>query len=1052
VEVEAAQTEAARKERLFRVLHTLFGETPTGAEALNEMSLGAERTILNVPVAHRSERGRADTQYRNVIIEFEKDLQRTADHAREQLAEYLGGNWRSGEPFHFVLIATDGVRWHIYAPRYKDFLAKDQALAQDYDLIRKETFELTETTLDEFYFFLDRTLFRTHKLKATLERIQQDFGQTSQTFITALGYLRRHYAAVKGDTHLQTAYDQWQTFLDIAYGKFQGTDDVFLIHTYLSVLTKILAYNLLTLQETISDAEMKTVLDGSVFRSRHLENFTDNDFYGWAAEARHFEGLKGAFRALAAQLSEYDFSAVDEDILKGVYQELIDIETRHALGEYYTPDWLCQRLVNHFATTPHTQWLDPSCGSGSFLRAAVIRMRHRHPELEPYEIAARVTGIDIHPLSVQVAKTTILLALGRDTIYRSRQPIPLQVYLANTVLTPRDSTELFGDKFVVQVDGRPHSILREAFEDPLVFDRAVRFCEQQAEFWLQNPAAGVPSVSAFGQGLHRRLEGARFSPALIENFYGIAQALHQAKAAGRDGIWKFILINNYKPFFLHRRFDYVIGNPPWLPFRDVDRLDYQNQLKALARKYSVAPSEHLITHLELAAIFWAHCANYFLKNDSGTGAQIAFVVPRSFLSSDHHDNTRAGRIHGVELTEIWDLKDVSPLFNVPSAVLIGRRRALGTIERTADAVLPRLCFTGKLPAQNLSHAEATPHLTETPTHWHYVHLGKRSAFDSTASKIHVGVNHYNQYFKNGATIFPRNFYFIELFQEHYEALKRHNSDIGNRYIVCKSSRDFQKEGKKPWKDLFIEGRLYTEFMFRTAVAKNVLPFALVDPPMVVLPMLVSPEGRPELLTTYQLFQEHAQVEVYEWFHQVEQLWNKHKTETAEKMTHLDRLNYQRGLTSQNLNTRLLVLYTASSKDANAVLVDAQSFDRRFVVENACFYYVPKSEAEGHYLTVFLNSGYANALMKPFQSAGLFGPRHVHKKILEVPLPEYDPGNAVHVRLSELGRQCAELAQPEAQALPRPLENVKLGAARLHLRKLLEPQLQEADKLLEQLCS
>jgi hypothetical protein len=270
--------------------------------------------------------------------------------------------------------------------------------------------------------------------------------------------------------------------------------------------------------------------------------------------------------------------------------------------------------------------------------------------------------------------------------------------------------------------------------------------------------------------------------------------------------------------------------------------------------------------------------------------------------------------------------------------------------------------------------------------------------------------------------------------------------------VCKSSRDFQKEGKKPWKDLFIEGRLYTEFMFRTAVAKNVLPFALVDPPMVVLPMLVSPEGRPELLTTYQLFQEHAQVEVYEWFHQVEQLWNKHKTETAEKMTHLDRLNYQRGLTSQNLNTRLLVLYTASSKDANAVLVDAQSFDRRFVVENACFYYVPKSEAEGHYLTVFLNSGYANALMKPFQSAGLFGPRHVHKKILEVPLPEYDPGNAVHVRLSELGRQCAELAQPEAQALPRPLENVKLGAARLHLRKLLEPQLQEADKLLEQLCS
>jgi hypothetical protein len=36
---------------------------------------------------------------------------------------------------------------------------------------------------------------------------------------------------------------------------------------------------------------------------------------------------------------------VREDVLKGVYQQLIDPKDRHDLGEYYTPDWLCERIV-----------------------------------------------------------------------------------------------------------------------------------------------------------------------------------------------------------------------------------------------------------------------------------------------------------------------------------------------------------------------------------------------------------------------------------------------------------------------------------------------------------------------------------------------------------------------------------------------------------------------------------------------------------------------------------------------------------------------------------
>jgi len=36
-----------------------------------------------------------------------------------------------------------------------------------------------------------------------------------------------------------------------------------------------------------------------------------------------------------------------EDVLKGLYQELVDPEERHELGEYYTPDWLAEYIAEN---------------------------------------------------------------------------------------------------------------------------------------------------------------------------------------------------------------------------------------------------------------------------------------------------------------------------------------------------------------------------------------------------------------------------------------------------------------------------------------------------------------------------------------------------------------------------------------------------------------------------------------------------------------------------------------------------------------------------------
>ena len=94
-------------------------------------------------------------------------------------------------------------------------------------------------------------------------------------------------------------------------------------------------------------------------------------------------------------IHEKHFTNPDEDVLKGVYQELIDLDTRHALGEYYTPDWLCERIVKEFNFKPTDKILDPSCGSGSFLRAAIHRLKEQNPGIQPEQINNCIYGIDI---------------------------------------------------------------------------------------------------------------------------------------------------------------------------------------------------------------------------------------------------------------------------------------------------------------------------------------------------------------------------------------------------------------------------------------------------------------------------------------------------------------------------------------------------------------------------------------------------------------------------------------------------------------------------------
>lgn len=1039
--IKASNKELTKKEAFKDLLNRLYHHSDDVLNTIDQMSLGAERSVLNIEYEDRSKRGSADTYFNRVIIEFENDLRKTEKHAIEQLSEYLSGVYNSGDGYNFILIASDFITWKVYAPSIESF-HDDILKVENVNLELKvdESFTLSDKNAEEFYFYIDRILFREVDRKASLENFKIDFGVGSQVYIESIRQLKQYFNEAKKYGKVKVAYNQWKRFLSVAYGSFESSEDKYLIHTYLSIFSKMLAYSVLKADKIIEDSDIKAIIEGQIFDQLNVRNFIDHDFYYWVALDLNFDKLKKTFRKIAQQISTYDFTDVDEDILKGVYQDLIDLDTRHSLGEYYTPDWLCEKIVDQFTFKPSDKILDPACGSGSFLRAIAHSLLNDGRRRGIREINDQLYGIDIHPLSVQIAKTTLLIAYG-NKVLKSEKPVYLHVYLSNAVLLPEDETiggkslELLGKTFKVSINAQKYVLNEKIFENPDVFDVAINLADKLAEDTKHNKAE---EAEIFSRVIERKT-GKTLNKQLAKDFHSIYKAFKKAKETDKNGIWKFIVQNLYRPFFHKKKFDYVIGNPPWFTYNSIKSEEYQDDLNALAVRYRVKPKKIAnYPHLEIAAIFLAHSTAYFLKEHG----KVAFVLPRSFFSSDHHNETRSGKAAYLKIIKLWDLDRVSPLFRVPACVIFGE--SLFGVHKPPDTGIPGLIWKGRPKDHNANWKNVKDIITQTETKFYYSKLGNSTAFTPTKLPDSKGYSYYHNYFRNGATIIPRNFYFVDILNELPDSLT-------GKEIAIKTSETSKREAKKPWDMVNFKGLMEGEQFFYTTLSKNILPFTHHGLALIVLPVTKSNNDRHITLQTWGDLRSEGLIEAGKWFRNVSNVWNQLKTKKNKKKSANEYLNWQNKLTQQPLDAPFLVLYNSSAKDANAVVIKRSEISLEFVVDSTAYWFATYSEYEAYYLLSMINSNTANELIKYFQARGLFGARHVSKKILDVPFPKFDKYNEVHLELSKLGVTCESKAREWIVSTNSgEMTGVALGKARLEIKKHLTKEMREIDRLVNKI--
>jgi hypothetical protein len=107
---------------------------------------------------------------------------------------------------------------------------------------------------------------------------------------------------------------------------------------------------------------------------------------------------------------------------------------RHARGEYYTPKWLAEIILDEagYQGEPGVRLLDPSCGPGVFLVLAIERARRRGRSAK--EILASIHGYELNPDSAHTARAAYRAALAD-----SAEDVPLTdipVFCLDAILNP----------------------------------------------------------------------------------------------------------------------------------------------------------------------------------------------------------------------------------------------------------------------------------------------------------------------------------------------------------------------------------------------------------------------------------------------------------------------------------------------------------------------------------------------------------------------------------------------------------------------------------------
>lgn len=390
-------------------------------------------------------------------------------------------------------------------------------------------------------------------------------------------------------------------FYGIEEDAIKPAELLFSIHTYYSIFMKLMASEIVAffhklptpLQKILKaptstklKEEMDDLESGSIFHHLNITNFLEGDLFAWYPDAWN-DSFDNLIRNMANKLDGYNPGTLSEDpagsrdLLKKLYQQLFPKSVRHDLGEYYTPDWLAEHVLNElgYEGDPDKRLLDPACGSGTFLVVTINKIRRWYDENRDIcgydegglarRILKNVIGFDLNPLAVMAARTNYLIAM-KDLVGRVDE-VEIPVYLCDSIMTPSVYGGLDTWTTDKQIKTKELKTSVAKFKIPLEIAEDRRSIAKYAEL-LESCIRNAYSPEEFLE----RCKNEGLSVTAKDLHIELYEELIELDEANKNGIWARIIKNAFAPLFIEK-VDYVAGNPPWVNWNNLPE-DYREQL------------------------------------------------------------------------------------------------------------------------------------------------------------------------------------------------------------------------------------------------------------------------------------------------------------------------------------------------------------------------------------------------------------------------------------------------------------------------------------------
>lgn len=903
-------------------------------------------------------------------------------------------------------ILTDGKHWLL---RWAGAGAINNSYPYSFKL------ESSQHWMPLYEWLRDKAIVSHVSLEPNQDKIEDYFGLNSPSYQRDIDSLRSLYHQYSEYETIKVKRGLWRDLLRTALGEViseNRIDDLFIRHTYLTAIVGMVVQATFNIDITlIAEQEPQDLLLGREFRNTTgVQGIIRNDFFTWPIEV----GATSLLKTYAHRIAKFDWSNPPSNIAATLYETVIPPEERRRLGEYYTPQWLAKNIVQTVVTDPLNQRvLDPSCGSGTFLAEAV---KHFLAQAQLKDIPSQqiftklrkaVTGIDIHPVAVHLARAAWTIAAKPAIETSPITTISAPVYLGDALQLRFRPGDMFAQHSVtISIEDEDNSQL--IFPMSIV-DRAETFDALMTDIAEHIENEEDPAIALDDHQIKSPNERKT-----LQETVGTLQRLHRD---GRNHIWAYYTRNLVRPVALARnKVHVIIGNPPWINYNrtsSVLRTELEKQSKNM---YGIWDGRRYASNQDVAGLFFTRCVDLYLQ-DKGI---IGMVMPHSALQTGQYSKWRSGSWQSknnnqnitvnFQYITAWDLEKLQPntFFPVPASVIFAQLSNKDEPATPLEGNVER--WVGKTGSDQIQRVLS-------------------SIIDTSIQ----GESPYEKRSREGASIYPRRLFFVT--ETPNVALVK----LPNIIIVNPRRGVYDRQR---WKNLGLaritRKAIEEDHVFDIHLGETVAPYTTLDPLRVVLPVKQSelrihfdPKGvgGANIAALGHRMRQRWQI--------INAMWEDNKA-PSNKLNLINQIDHYRKLSTQlqwlqnPKEMPIRVAYSAGGRPTATILPK-----RRSIIDTSLYWITCKHEQEAYYLLAIINSDILAELVNRYTTPNWAGnTRNLKKHLWKIPIPEFDPEYPLHTVISEAGKSAATSASEKLRQLQQQRNKVTVTIARRELRRWL----------------